>query len=68
MLSKKESLKDNSRLENKKGKLPNNATDIHANVENKNVCCKLSNDSLSKFIKIKRTPKKTVMKEEDKKL
>ena len=68
ILSKKESLKDNSKLENKNGKQPNNATDVQAIEEKRNVCCRFKIESLSKFISIKRIPIKIVTKEEDKKL
>jgi hypothetical protein len=68
MLSKKESLKDISKVESINGKLPNTATDNQARVENKNVCCRFNLNSFSKLVKINNTPIKTVINDDDKKL
>ena len=68
MLSKKASLKDKFIVESIKGKLPNKAIDIQANVENKNVCCKFNLNSFSRLAKINNIPIKIVINADDKKL
>jgi len=68
MLSKNESLIDKFNVEKINGKLPKTATANQANVEKRKVCCKLSLNSFSIFVKINRTPIKMVINDDDKKL
>jgi hypothetical protein len=68
MLSKNESLIDKFNVEKINGKLPKTATASQANVEKRKVCCKLSLNSFSIFVKINRTPIKMVINDDDKKL
>ena len=68
ILSKKASLKVNSFVDNKKGKLPNTAIITQANVENKKVCLKFNLNSFSKLANTNRMPMKIVMNEDEIKL
>ena len=52
----------------KKGIDPNIATKNQASDENRKVCCKFNLNSFSRLVRINKTPKKIVIKEEDKKL
>jgi len=68
ILSKKESLMDKFKFENKNGKLPKIAIPIHETVVSKNACRRFNFLSFSALDKISKKPMKIVMKEEDKKV
>ena len=55
-------------LENIKGIEPKIAMDIHAKVENRKVCFRLSLYSFCKFVSTNKTPTNIVIKDEAKKL
>jgi len=67
ILSNNESLKDISRFEKKKGKLPNRAIPTQEAVVNINASRKFNLFSLYRFDKINNTPTNMVMKDDVKK-
>ncbi len=67
MLSKNESLKDISRFEKKKGKLPNRAIPTQEDVVNINASRKFNLFSVYRFDQISNTPTNMVRKDDVKK-
>ena len=68
ILSKKASLIVKLTVDSINGIDPKIAMKIQANVENKNVCCKLSLNSDSRFASMNNIPKNIVMNADAKKL